>query len=182
MKTNKFKVSIIIVITLIVSFGVVFIVWFSKPKLGFIYNNKVVSSYDGVKDSKKLYQKKESLYKVNSDTLEADLIRMIKKYQQDYNGLTEKERVLTEQIISKKQADLAKYKEVVEKDIREEDIRLTSDVMKQINEFVAKYGKENGYDYIFGTTDNGSLFYAKEGNDLTNKIIEGLNKDYKGIK
>jgi len=54
----------------------------------------------------------------------------------------------------------------------------TADLWKFINEGVKEYGKVNEYDYIFGAAGNGSLMYAREGNDITPKIVEFLNARY----
>lgn len=174
----------IVVLYLLVLAGLAFSAfqYFTKPKIGFIYNTKVLEKYEGVKDSQKLYRQKEGAFKANIDTLEKELISSIKNYQLEAKGLTDKERLLTEQILSKKQSDLAKYKEAVGAQIRDEDQKLTANVMNQINTYVLKYSKENGYDFILGTSSEGSLFYAADKYDVTEDVVKGLNKEYKGEK
>ena len=66
----------------------------------------------------------------------------------------------------------------------EDNKRLADDysqqIWKQINQYVADYGKENGYFLILGATGDGSLMYAKEEVDLTKELKEYINAKYSG--
>jgi outer membrane protein len=51
---------------------------------------------------------------------------------------------------------------------------LVSKVKREIEAF----GKANGYAYILGKGDGGSVLYGSEGNDLTQQILKTLNEKY----
>ncbi len=53
-------------------------------------------------------------------------------------------------------------------------------VWKQLNQYVEDFGKENGYDYLFGTSGQGNLMYAAEGDNVTDAVIDYINKKYNG--
>ena len=44
---------------------------------------------------------------------------------------------------------------------------------------IKEYGKEKGYDYIYGTGDIASVLYAKDSYDITKEIIKLVNEKYK---
>jgi len=44
---------------------------------------------------------------------------------------------------------------------------------------IKDYGKEKGYDYVFGTGEPASILYAKDSYDITKEIIEKVNSAYK---
>ncbi len=44
---------------------------------------------------------------------------------------------------------------------------------------IKAYGKEKGYDYIYGTGDVASVLYAKDSYDITKEIIKTVNDKYK---
>jgi outer membrane protein len=54
-------------------------------------------------------------------------------------------------------------------------------IFAQINQYVKDYGKENNYEYVFGAEGSGVLMYAKQEDNLTDKLIEYANQKYKGI-
>ena len=66
--------------------------------------------------------------------------------------------------------------------LREQELteKYTVDLWQQINGYVDDYGKEKGYDFIFGATGNGSLMYAREAYDITDEIIDYINLRYEG--
>jgi outer membrane protein len=50
----------------------------------------------------------------------------------------------------------------------------------QISQYVEEYGREHDYDYIFGASGNGSLMYAGTGENITEQVIEYINRRYHG--
>lgn len=61
---------------------------------------------------------------------------------------------------------------------QESGVELDSLVSKYKRVF-KNYGKEKGYDYLFGTGEVSSVLYAKDGYDVTNEIIKIVNEKYK---
>ncbi len=56
----------------------------------------------------------------------------------------------------------------------------TEKIWKQINSYVEDFGNENEYDVIIGTQGDGNVMYVKESSDITNEVIEYINKKYNG--
>lgn len=44
---------------------------------------------------------------------------------------------------------------------------------------IKDYGKEKGFDYVFGTGEAASVLYAKDNYDITKDIIKLVNDKYK---
>ena len=55
-------------------------------------------------------------------------------------------------------------------------------IWKQINQFIEDYGREKGFDYVFGASGQGNIMYATGGDDLTKEIIDYVNQKYSGRK
>ncbi|HEY4798223.1 MAG TPA: OmpH family outer membrane protein, partial [Bacteroidia bacterium] len=55
-------------------------------------------------------------------------------------------------------------------------------ILSQMNQYVQDYGKENGFTYIFGNDNNGSLMYAQDAQNVTKEVIKYLNQHYAGKK
>jgi outer membrane protein len=52
-------------------------------------------------------------------------------------------------------------------------------LVKAYKTIIKDYGKEKGYDYIYGTGEANSVLYAKDQYDLTKEIIKLVNDKYK---
>ena len=52
-------------------------------------------------------------------------------------------------------------------------------IVSQVKKEIKAYGKKNGYSYILGGGEGGSVLYGTETNDLTEEIVKLLNDNYK---
>lgn len=51
-------------------------------------------------------------------------------------------------------------------------------IVKQVKAFIKDYGKQKGYDYIYGTGDAATVLYAKDSYDITAEITKELNEKF----
>ena len=52
-------------------------------------------------------------------------------------------------------------------------------IVSKVKEEIKSYGEANGYSYILGGGDGGSVLYGIEKNNLTDEIVKLLNEKYK---
>jgi len=52
-------------------------------------------------------------------------------------------------------------------------------LIKKVKDFIKDYGTKNGYFYILGSNEGGSVLFGKEESDLTQTILDLLNAAYK---
>jgi outer membrane protein len=51
-------------------------------------------------------------------------------------------------------------------------------LVKKVKKEIKAYGEANGYTYILGGGDGGSVIYGDETNDVTDAILKILNDKY----
>jgi outer membrane protein len=124
----------------------------------YVLNQRVFDEYKG----KLELEKKLSEIRMSNKKVLDSLTQMIA-----HGGNTEK-------IVDQYQARLTTFAQQ-ERELSE---RFTADIWKRINEEMIMFGKKEKYDFIFGASGDGSLMYANEGYDITDKVIEYLNKQY----
>ena len=52
-------------------------------------------------------------------------------------------------------------------------------LVKTYKKMIKEYGKEKGYDYIYGTGEAASILYAKDSYDISKDVIKLVNDKYK---
>lgn len=52
-------------------------------------------------------------------------------------------------------------------------------LVKTYKKIIKDFGKEKGYDYIYGTGEAASILYAKDSYDITKEVIKLINDKYK---
>ncbi len=55
-------------------------------------------------------------------------------------------------------------------------------VITKVKDKVKEYGKTNGYSYIYGSNDAGSVMYGKDELDVTQSVLTYLDEAYKATK
>lgn len=77
-----------------------------------------------------------------------------------------------------KEQEFLRYRDAVQQQAQAENVRLQQAVLVEINAYIKQYGKEHGYQFIFGATDQGNIVYAAEGTDITEEVLKSLNEQY----
>jgi outer membrane protein len=152
----------------------------SIPKVGFVRNKVIVENYGGIKEAKIIYEKKVGVMQAQVDTVGMYLEKEMNEYEAGKSKLSSKQRLEKENILKEKIADFQKYKNSIEEKSIAEQEKLLQAAYSQINSFTKEYAQENDFDIILGTTDEGNVMYGKDGLDITNAVLEALNKKYKG--
>lgn len=145
-------------ILLLIALGVyVFLSNQHTVKCVYVLNQKV---FEGFKGKQELEQKLIQLRTKNKQTLDS-LSKLIESDKS--NVRIEAYRQVAENIQFSEQRLQEQY---------------TSDIWKRINSSVVDYGKENDYDFIFGATGDGSLMFARDAKNVTDQVIEFINREY----
>lgn len=81
--------------------------------------------------------------------------------------------------LQQRRDNLARKEQLLVRETQEAAAVERDTLISRIRTFIKKYGKENGYNYIYGTGDAASILYAKDEYDVTAEIIKILNDEYK---
>jgi outer membrane protein len=87
--------------------------------------------------------------------------------------MAEKEKAKMEEEVDAKISELKDITEKSNRELRERETQLTKTILKDIEEVVKAYGKDNGYDLILDSRD---VLYGPEGMEVTNDIIKLMNE------
>lgn len=152
----------------------------SHNELVYVDVNQLLEGYDRTKVEREAFTKKTQLLKANVDSLVTDWQSELKNYEKERATMTEKEKELKQELLATKQQQLNNYQQAIQKQIQDEDQKMTQTVINDINDYVKEYGKDHGHPIIFGAGGNGNIMYAEDASDLTEKVLEGLNAQYEG--
>ncbi len=148
-------------------------------KTAYIDTNKLLEESTEAKDIKAKYEaiaeEKGGRLKVEVEKLQAEKSSFQANAQkngqawaqQKYGELQQREQQLqyTEQALSQQIQG-------------EHGVEMDSVVSKYRKVF-KEYGKDKGYDYVFGTGESPNVLYAKDQYDITKEIIKIVNEKYK---
>jgi len=150
-----------------------------QQKIAFVDNTKVVGEFQKKVDFEKKFQAKINSFNKKADSLDK-AIQMEAQLFQTRSGTMSKKKADAEYqaLVQKKQFQDYQLG-VEEKALQTEGQKGVDTLIKQVRAFVKDYGKKNGYTYILGANDAGSVMYGSEANDITEAVITALNLENK---
>ena len=147
-------------------------------KIGFIYSEQIMMEYQEAVDAmKKLEAEAVELQKVYQE-MQADYQKLIEDYEKRKLVSSDAWKNQKQKEIVGKEQDLQKYQLEnfgQEGAIYAKEEEYLGPVLDKINETLKRIGEEEGYSYVFDAS-KGSIVYADEALNLTQKVLEELKK------
>lgn len=169
--------KIVIAIALLLSLAAFYKTFNSSDQV-YVDVNKLIQGYKRTKVAKAEFDKKANVMKANVDSLVGKWQKELQVYEKERATLSPKELKLKQELLGNKQQQINGYQEAIQKQIQEEDKKVTQTVINDINDYIKEYGKKHGYKIIFGASGGGNIMYANESTDLTEDVLKGLNAEF----
>jgi len=181
--TMKSSKPAVLIIGILIGASLFFIYSFTLSRNnGIVYvdSGKLLTGYKSMVEARKEFEKKRSVWQANVDTLSKGVQDAIKKYSKDLSVGSDKEKRLSKELIQTKQKELMDYQNAIKQDASKEEERLNQSVFSTVNNYLQRFGKKNGYKLIL-IAANGNIAYADPSMDITDKVVEELNREYSGM-
>ncbi|MFN8353729.1 MAG: OmpH family outer membrane protein [Spirosomataceae bacterium] len=148
----------------------------------YVNTDTLLSNYDYFKDIKKELENKR--YRVESDLAQKGrgVELEMAGAQQKAATMTQAELQATELRLRKLQSDFAQYREIESQKLAQEEAKRNEELINSIQEYLKKYNNDNKYHVVLGYTKGGGILFADPSLEVTQKVLEGLNKEYKAKK
>lgn len=152
----------------------------NQQKIGFVDNGKMINEYQEKKDIEAKYTEKEQAFQKKTDSIGKAFQLEAQDFQLKASSMSQDKQQEQYQILGQKQKMLQQQIQYEQQQMQQAYQSEIDSVIVKVKGFVKNYGKNNGYTYILGTSDNAaSVLYGAEANDLSQVMIDALNKDYK---
>lgn len=150
----------------------------NQQKIAYIDNGKVINGYQMKIDIEDEFKKKDELYQKKTDSIGKSYQMDAQQTQLKLSKLSEKEKQEGSQQFSQKWQMVQQQLQYEQQQMQQSFNQEMDSVVVKVKEFVNNYGKENGYTYILGKNEAGSVMFGKEENDISEEITKALNDAY----
>jgi outer membrane protein len=148
-------------------------------KIGYVDNSKLINEYQEKIDVEGKLQIKVTAFQKKTDSLR-------KVFQLDVNEAEIKAKKMSQANIQKLSQELQQRERTMSQQLQFEQQQIAQEgkaqndsLIKKVKGFVKDYAVKNGYSYILGSNEGGSVLFGKEESNLTQVILDLLNADYK---
>ena len=145
---------------------------YAAEKFAYVDLSRIFSEYGKTKDYDKTLGDKESFYTAERDKKVSE----VKQFQDKMNLLSEKEKEAKKADLETKVKTLQDFDRQKQADLRKEQDEKMKEILKDIEEATKKYSEKEGFTLVF---NDRVLVYQNKSLDITDKILEILNKEYK---
>ncbi|MCK4525769.1 OmpH family outer membrane protein [candidate division WOR-3 bacterium] len=152
----------------------------SEQKIGYIDSQRILSEYKGAKEMREKYEKKVLEWKKKAEQIKKEIINL-------------RETLQTQGLLLSEEAKMRKVKEIEDKENEYQQFiqsiwgqngeaeRMNQELMQpllsEIDTLLTRIGEEEGFSMIFDASV-GAVVYAKDELDVTDRIIQALNRKY----
>ena len=151
-------------------------------KTAYVDTSKLLEEYTQAKDI-------ETKYKSKSDVMGKELEAEVAKFKSEASNFQKNAQANGQAWaqangarLQQKEQELSYAQEAMLRQLQQESGAEMDTLVKSVKKFIKDYGKEKGYDYIYGTGEAASILYAKDNYDITKEIIKLLNEKYKSAE
>ncbi len=157
----------------------------SAGRIVYVNTDTLLNNYELYKDVVKEFQNRQF-------ALENDLQKKSESFQNEValfqrriqaGGMTQQQAETTQQQLAKKEQDILMYRDNAAAGLAQDQATRTDEILNKIQEYLAKFNEDDKYDMVIGYSKGGGVLYAKDNLEITQEVLEGLNKEYeKGKK
>jgi outer membrane protein len=144
----------------------------AADKLAYVDLSRTFSEYGKTKDYDKLLSEKEGTYNQEREKK----VNEVKQFQDKMNLLSDKEKEAKKAELETKVKSVQELDRQKQTDLRKEQDEKMKEILKDIEDTVKKYAEKEGYSFVF---NDRVLVYQNKSYDITDKIVDILNKAYK---
>ncbi|MGB3607158.1 MAG: OmpH family outer membrane protein [Psychroserpens sp.] len=150
-----------------------------QQKIAFVDNGEIINAYQEKIDVEDKYKLMDEGFKKRADSIGQAFQVEVQNFQSNSASLSPQKQQEESQVLGQKQQMLQQQLQREQQELTQKFNVEIDSVISHVKTFVGQYGKDNGYSFILGKNEAGSVMYGTEENDITDIVIEAINKDYK---
>lgn len=150
-----------------------------QVKIGFVDNSKLINDYQKKKDIETKFQGEIDAFNKKVDSIGQSFQAQAAQMQEKDPKMVQKGSQEQYQALAQQYQSFQQQFQMEEQQIQQKSQSQIDSLIKDVKSFVKDYGEKNGYSYILGSNEAGSVMYGKESQNLTKEIMEALNAEEK---
>jgi Skp family chaperone for outer membrane proteins len=156
------------------------LVSFAEVKIGYIDSGRIFQEYKGMESITKQFSEEQTEWQLTAEEMLRELETLKSELENQRLMLTDEALAAKEGEIRAKQSEYEAFLQQVwgpDGQAARKNVELTKPVVDKINSVLEDMAVEEGFTMIFDIAE-GSVVYAKDGLDLTDIVLEELNREF----
>ena len=150
-----------------------------QDKIGYVDNVKLMDGYQEKIDIEAKFKTKVEALTKKRDSISQAFQIELQQFQTKAQKMSQKSAQEEYAILQQKGQFVGNQLQQEEQQLQQTSQTEMDSLVSKVKKEIRAYGKTNGFTYILGGGDGGSVLYGKEGKDLTDELLKILNNKYK---
>lgn len=176
------KNQITAIVALAVGVGAVALTLIRKtPKVGYAETAILMAEFSEAIKARREFESAQKEWEANIKALNDSLMATMERMKAGYDKSPVAVKDSLRNLLQKRNDDLQRYTNAVKKMAADKEKELMDPVIRKINSHLDLWGKQKGYDMIFGTMSGGNILQASPGYNVTAQVLLDLNEHYRDL-
>lgn len=164
---------------IILTFAVFAMASCQQSKIGYVDNVELMDKYKEKMDV-------EADFKIKADALTKKRDSISQAFQVEAQAFQATAEKLSQEKAQEQYGQMQQRGQMIGQQLQQQDQQLQAigqvemdSIVSKVKKEIEAYGKANGYTYILGGGEGGSVLFGTDANNLTDDVIKILNDKYK---
>jgi outer membrane protein len=163
---------------IVLALGVVWTAQGEGLKLGYIDSRQIMVEYPEAIEAQGKFDEELKSWQEEAESRQQEIQRLEEEYEAQKLLLSDTTREEREAEIEQKKLEMSRFFDEIWGDdgkAARRNLELTKEIVEEVNEVLERLGEDEGFDMIMDAAAGGIVF-AREGLDLTSRVLEELEK------
>jgi outer membrane protein len=143
---------------------------------------------DTLQENYSYFKAKKTELENKQKAMENEFGNLARKFEQDVmalqqkaqsGGMTQSEMETAQKTMAQRQQNLEKKRSDMGEQLLKTNEDFNKNLQKQLDDYLAEYNKDKGYDYILSYAKGGSILVANPDLNITKDVLEGMESKIK---
>lgn len=148
----------------------------------YVNSDSLWERYEFVKTVKSELERERKVSETQFETKIQALEKEYAEFKDKAQFMTQEQGMQRQQELMLKEQKLAEFRDNANERLLKNEQDKNDQLQKSILDYMKKNYDNSNYTYILGYSRGGGILYAKDSLDITNEVINGLNREYKAKK
>ncbi len=151
----------------------------ASGKIAYVNLDTLEANYKYFRDKKADFEKKTASMEAEIEKLAASLQSEYAAFQKkaQEGTLTQAEGEAGQKKLGQMQQNMESRRQSLANQLMKEQETFNKDLQKRLDDYLAVYNKDKGYDFILSYVKGGNILYANASLDITADVIKGMNEE-----
>lgn len=146
--------------------------------VAFIYGDSVNNRYQFLLDAEAELEAERQRIDRRMRTKMQDAEKRAGELQRQAPTMTQTQMQEAQLELQNLDLEMQQYQEKLALDFRKRESELQTEYITKVNTYLEKYNEDGRYDMILNFQQGGNLLWIKQAYNITDQVVEGLNKAY----